>query len=230
MKQTKTRSIILVSGLVVLLLAAFASVALAQGSIGEAGAPLFHGGFGRGFGGFGEGREDRDAALAAALGITVEELQAARQKVFTDAISAAVEAGELTQEQADQMLAMHALRSYIDRGSLLAEALGMTVEELEAAFAEGQTLADLMTEKGLTAATLQANLQAAHQAAIARAVADGVITQEQADAILSGQGFGFGFGHHGGMGGHHGGFGGFGGFGNGSLLPTAPRTGSGQGA
>lgn len=229
MKQTKTRSIILVSGLVVLLLGAFASVALAQGRVGDAGAPLFHGGFGRGFGGSGEGRDDRDAALAAALGITVEELQAARQKVFTDTIASAVEAGELTQEQADQMLAMHALKSYIDREALMAEALGMTVEELEAALAEGQTLAELMTEKGLTAATLQANLQAAHDAAIARAVADGVITQAQADAILSSQGTGFGFGHHGGMGGrgHHGGFGGFG---NGSTTPTTPQTGSGQDA
>ncbi len=240
MKQTKVRSIILISGLVVLLLGAFAAVAMAQGLTGDGTPLLFHGGFGRGMG---EGRDDRDAALAAALGITVEELQAARDKVFTDSVAAAVEAGELTQEQADQMLAMHALRSYIDRQALMAEALGMTVEELEAALADGQSIVDLMVEKGLTTAELQTNLQAAHEAAIARAVADGVITQEQADAILSGQGLGFGFGRHGGLGlgdggmggrggrGQHGGqgfgFGGFGNFDDDSASPTTPQTGQG---
>lgn len=164
------------------------------------------GGFGHrgGFGRFGGERDDRDENLAEALGITVEELQAAREKAFQESIADAVAEGLITQEQADQMLAMHALKSYIDRQALLAEALGMTVDELEAALSEGQTLSDLMSEKGISFSVLQTNMQAALEAALQRAVADGVVSQEQADAMLSGgMNFFGGHGHHG-RGGRHG--------------------------
>ena len=81
----------------------------------------------------------------------------------------------------------------------------MTVEALTAALEGGQSLSDLMTAAGIDADTLQTNIQAAHEAAIARAVADGVITQAQADAVLAqdtnfglfGGGGGGGRGHHG---------------------------------
>ena len=42
--------------------------------------------------------------LADVLGITVEELQAAHQAALETALADAVEAGEITQEQADEML------------------------------------------------------------------------------------------------------------------------------
>lgn len=119
---------------------------------------------------------DGSEYLASALGITVDELDAARQQVKADRLAAAVEAGLLTQEQADAMLARQAVRSYLDREAL------------------------------------QAQAQAAYEAAVAEALAAGDITQEQADALLA-QPFGFGgFGGPGGRGGHHGrGPGGFGG-------------------
>jgi hypothetical protein len=142
---------------------------------------------------------DENALLADALGITVDELDAARASANQAAIDQALEEGLITQEQVDQMRArqeqMQArrdLQSYLDRDTLLAQALGMTVEELQAAFSEDKSLSTLMSEKGLDAATVRDNLQAAYQGAIAQAVEDGVITQEQADAIKDGMGRGLG--------------------------------------
>jgi hypothetical protein len=67
----------------------------------------------------------------------------------------------------------------------IAEALGISVEELDAALAEGKTLYILAQELGVDFADVQAAMQAAHEAALAQAVADGLISQEQADWILS---------------------------------------------
>ena len=139
--------------------------------------------FGRGdFGGRG-GHHDGadDEALAAALGITPEQLQAARQKVMADRLAQAVEDGSLTQDQANTMLAMEALKSYIDRDAILAAVLGMTVDELDAARADG-TLSDLMA--GIDQTELQEKTQAATEAAVQQAVSDNVITQDQADLVL----------------------------------------------
>jgi hypothetical protein len=58
-------------------------------------------------------RGDRDEQLAEALGITAEELEAAREQVFADQIAQAVEEGTLTQEEADLMLAQQKLAEYM---------------------------------------------------------------------------------------------------------------------
>ena len=111
------------------------------------------------------------------------------------------------------MLAMQALHGVLDRGVLMAEALGLSVEEYEAAREDG-SLSDLLAN--ITPAELQTKMQEAMEAAVQQAVADNIITQEQADLVLeqmsSGWGFHGGFGgHHGGPGGRHGGFRGMGG-------------------
>jgi hypothetical protein len=145
---------------------------------------------------FGPGRLggsiDRQALLAEALGITVEELQAAQEEANRAAIQQAVDEGLITQEEADSMLSRMALRSYLDREALLAEALGITEEELEAARSEGKPLMVLMYELELDPATVRTALQTAYEEAIQQAVTDGVITQEQADEILESGGPGFG--------------------------------------
>jgi len=128
---------------------------------------------------------DYDALLAEALGISIEELQAAQQQSYSAALDQAVENGDLTAEEADQMRAQQALKGYIDREALQAEALGMTVEELQAARDAGTSMADILTEQGLTSAEFRTALQAAYEAAVQQAVDDGVITQEQADLVLS---------------------------------------------
>jgi uncharacterized protein YidB (DUF937 family) len=122
-----------------------------------------------------------DETLAEALGITVEELQAARQKVYADRLAQAVQDGYLTQDEANTMLAMQALKGYLDRTALMAQALGVSVEEFEAAHDEG-TLGDLLAD--ITPADLQEKMQTAVEDAVRQAVNDNVITQEQAALVL----------------------------------------------
>jgi hypothetical protein len=156
------------------------------------------------------GQIDRQALLAEALGITVEELRAAQEQANIAAVQQAVDKGLITQEEADAMLSRIKLRSYLDREALMAQALGITEEELQAARAEGKPLGVLIYELQLDPATVRTQMRTAYEEAIAQAVTDGVITQEQADQIL--QGPGFGPGGRGGFGGRGGGFSGPGGF------------------
>ncbi len=94
--------------------------------------------------------------------------------------------------------------SGIDYNALLANALGIDVTKLQAAYAQAvnanldnavkagtitQAQADL--EKGRYAlandTSFQSSMQSAYQAAIKQAVTDGVITQSQADQLLQSQ-------------------------------------------
>ncbi len=166
---------------------------------------------------------DEEALLAKALGVTVDQLQAARDKANVAAIEEAVKAGTITQAQADEMLSQQKLQSYLNRDTLLAKALGMTAKELQAAYAEGKTLSSLMSERGLNAATVRSKLTTAYQEALAQAVKDGVITQEKADEMKNDPGWGLGRGGPMG-GGRPMGPGGFGPCGPGGSVPTKPGT------
>lgn len=190
-------------------------------------------------GGFG-GLVDRDQALADELGIDLETLQTAEETARIAMIDQAVADGYLTEEQAAQLKLFSngmgrggRFGGLYDEDEYLADALGITVEELnsaelavqkaelDAAVAAGyltQEQADLMLAEKvarnyLDSDALNAQVTAAYEAAINAAVADGAITQAQADALLaqleSGTGFGFGRHGFGGFGGHgrHGGFG-----------------------
>ena len=145
---------------------------------------------GHGRGGFDKGGVDHEALLADELGVTVEELQVAQEQARQAKLDQAVADGNLTAEEADLMVAGQALREYIDREAILAQVLGMTADELEAAHEEGVNIRDLLEEHGLDREAIQDAMQAAHEEAIAQAVADGVITQAQADALENGEGFG----------------------------------------
>jgi hypothetical protein len=142
-------------------------------------APDFDKGIGRlGIGG------DRQQLLADALGISVEDLQAAYLEAANAAIDAAVTEDLLTQTQADtlkQRLENAAANGMgfrlggrgldflgandIDGEALLADALGITVEELQTAYNDAEA------------------------AALAQAVEDGQLTQEQADLVAARQAF-----------------------------------------
>jgi hypothetical protein len=206
-KLTKTMVVGLVAILVLSLgaVAAFAQDDAIPDTDTQPALPYGRGGFAgpRGHHGF-DGRDDE--TLAAALGITVEELQAARQKAAAERLAQAVEDGYLTQDQANTMLAMMALHEYIDRDAIMAQVLGLSTEELQAAREDG-TLFDLLAD--ITPADLQEKMQAAMEASVAQAVADNVITQDQAELVLEQMANGAGM--MGKFGGHHG-FGGHGGF------------------
>jgi ABC-type amino acid transport substrate-binding protein len=131
---------------------------------------------------------DYQALLASALGISVDDLQAAYAKAYNTRIDQAVTDGSLTQEQADLMKGRYAL---------------------------------------FNSQSYQSAMQTAYEAAVAQAVTDGVITQAQADLILKdnpgagfpgGRGFGDLDGRHGGM------HGGRGGGMPGSQVPATPST------
>ncbi len=84
----------------------------------------------------------------------------------------------------------------------LADALGMTEADFEAALAQGTTVWQLADQKGVSDETLQQVMLDAREAAITQMAADGVLTQDQADAMLNAvksrfeanKQFGFGFG------------------------------------
>ncbi len=160
------------------------------------------------------GGVNSDELLAAALNVSVEELEAAKTAAHSAAIDQAVAEGLITQERADALRArseesgrIGRFRSdTIDYDTLLADALGIGVEQLEAAeetafvngleqaVAEGtitQEQADLKLAQRALKAYLSDSTASTREEAVQQAVQDGVVTQEQADQLLSsGRGFG----------------------------------------
>ena len=67
----------------------------------------------------------------------------------------------------------------------LATALGLTVDELEARVDAGETLADIALSLGFDYTAISDMLAQARSDALAQAVADDLITQEQADWVAS---------------------------------------------
>ncbi|MEW6568204.1 MAG: hypothetical protein AB1449_08590 [Chloroflexota bacterium] len=66
----------------------------------------------------------------------------------------------------------------------LAEGLGLTREDLDARLADGESLVSIAEDQGLTADGIRDLWQEVKQKALDAAVADGVLTQEQADWLL----------------------------------------------
>lgn len=155
---------------------------------------------------------EMDEALAEALGIEVEQLRAARESAFAKIVQDAVAEGELGAKQAERMQAWHKLRPYLQPEALVARALDMSPDQLQAALDEGKSLWDLAEERGLDFERGRDRLMAAGKAAVQQAVADGAISQDQADEVfkLAGPGRRFdrrGFGPMGFFGRHHRGWG-----------------------
>ncbi|WP_147533431.1 DUF2680 domain-containing protein [Bacillus marasmi] len=67
----------------------------------------------------------------------------------------------------------------------VADVLGMTVYELQAARSEGKTIADLATEKGISTDDLVAKLVEVRKANLDQLKKEGKITQEQMDRMLT---------------------------------------------
>lgn len=82
----------------------------------------------------------------------------------------------------------------------LAEAFGLTTEDLQARHDAGDTLWDIGVDQGLTLEEFQNKMVDAHANAINAALKDGTITQDQADFMLerlsTGSNFGFGTKRH----------------------------------
>jgi hypothetical protein len=168
--------------------------------------PFFgRGGF-RGFGGHGwfGGAIDYDSLLADALGITVEDLQAAREVANAAALEEAVAQGYITEEKAELIQAKKALFQFIDKDELITDVLGISASELRAAIEGGKSIPALLEELGMEPADVREAMKAAFEDAVQEAVDAGVITQDQADQLLNGDNgcgmFGGGFRGFGGRG------------------------------
>jgi len=156
----------------------------------------------------------RSEDLANALGITVDELNTAKESAYSAALEQAVTQDLITQAQADQLATNGKAFPFgarwdnwlsqngIDFDTFLADALGISVDELKTAYQTAfytridqavtngnltQEQADLM--KGQYAlsndSTFQSSMKSAYTQAINQAVSSGLITQAQADLILS---------------------------------------------
>jgi hypothetical protein len=124
---------------------------------------------------------DYDAYLAEELGVTVEELQAARQAAHETGLEQAVAEGVISEEQADLIMAGKALRQYIDPQEILSEALGIDVADIEAAREAGEPLRDLFGE--MEPAEIKEAMQAAYEDAVQQAIDDGAISDSQAEQL-----------------------------------------------
>lgn len=180
--------------------------------------------------GFGEGRPDMQQhqqmeqayqnALAGRLGISIDQLQAAQKQARIDMINQAVQAGQITQDQANRRI--QAIQSGqrmgppngqgpqgqgqpgqgrpgfgqrgpggpgggpgMRGGGELASILGMSPEELRAAFQSGKSLAQIGQDKGISRDDLKAKILAARKTRLDQAVQAGNLTGDQEQQILN---------------------------------------------
>jgi hypothetical protein len=79
--------------------------------------------------------------------------------------------------------------------SALAKVLNLSVSDIQTARDSGTTWVELASQQGVSLDALQSAIAEAHQVMIDQALADGAITQEQADVMSAhleaGPGFGF---------------------------------------
>ena len=74
------------------------------------------------------------------------------------------------------------MHQYVEQA--LADKLGMTKADIETQLSSGKSMYQIVLDKGIAQADVPALLTEVHKTAFAKAVADGVLTQAQADAML----------------------------------------------
>jgi len=137
--------------------------------------------------------------LAANLGLEQDKVSAALDATKKQVLDEAVQQGKLTQERADKIAADKGIglrgfgfkqgkeRMFNDRVFKIdgfAIILGMTNEQLKAEFKSGKKIEQIVTEHGMTMDQFNQKMLEFKKEAIAKSVADGKITQEQADKML----------------------------------------------
>ena len=135
------------------------------------------------------------AAAATAPG----EVVADRLTDIRDALAGLVDDGTITQDQADKVaetlehadLGHHGGPHGGPHGAhvspdTVADALGISIEELTEALQDGKTLLEVAEDNGVTESELVDALVAAARQHLADGVADGRLTQEQADELEDG--------------------------------------------
>ena len=85
--------------------------------------------------------------------------------------------------RAEAQLGAASLQGQVD--GVVAEALGLTADELHALKAEGASIAEIAADRGVELADLEAAYLAARQEAIDALLADGTITEIQAETMAA---------------------------------------------
>jgi hypothetical protein len=142
--------------------------------------------------------------IAGILGISVEEYDAAVEQAHEQVVGEALEEGWLTEDQAERMQErmeqgfgargmgkglMGPRGGFMGRGGesligMFAEELDMSVQDLFAELQDGKTLAEVASENGVDAQQVADAHLLQLEENLTQAVADGKITQNQADWML----------------------------------------------
>lgn len=140
--------------------------------------------------------------LAANLGVSQDQVSAAVDTTKKQMLDEAVQQGRITQEQADKMAVKKGLgfgclgrdkdknsMGYGMKGNgrnleLAAKALGISTEQIKTELQSGKNISDIVSGQGLTMDQFGQKMLELKKAEISQAVADGKITQEQADKML----------------------------------------------
>jgi len=183
-------------------------------AIGAAGL-LVLGGAGAAYGVTQSGKNEREAFLndaAKRLNVTPDKLKGALKGAFEDRLDAAVKAGRLTQEQADQIKKKieqgggppiggpffgppGIARAHVFMGpggpvkaglDAAAKYLGLTRKQLMGKLASGKSLADVAGDQGKSVDGLKNALKDATKAKLDDAVKNKRLTQDQENKILGG--------------------------------------------
>ncbi len=142
------------------------------------------------------------ADIAAAQGVPIDTLIATLATSAEQNIAEKVAAGELTQEEADERLADltdritervnqapgeggRGGRRGFRNGEAVAEALGLTTDELHEAREAGQSLADVAVAQGVSVDAVVTAIVDGVEDHLAEEVAEGGLTQEEADERLA---------------------------------------------
>lgn len=153
------------------------------------------------------------ADIITANGGDVEQISADLAAAITERVNEAVANGDMIQERADAILGnldaaveralngelrgglgrlgMRGQRSFLQNDtrpliSAIADATGLTGQEIVQELRAGKTLSELLDEHGVSADTVVASAVAQVQETLDQAVANGRLTQEQEDAMLAG--------------------------------------------
>lgn len=128
---------------------------------------------------------DMNVLLAAELKISVEELQAAREKAVDLGWEQAIADGKLSEEQVELIKARRALQGEFNFHALALEALGLTQEKIDTYRQERMDRDAILKDLGMTAEEAKAAVRDVFEVAINEAVDAGTITQAQADLLLA---------------------------------------------
>lgn len=148
--------------------------------------------------------QDFIGKFAANLGVDQDKVVAALDATKKQMLDEAVQQGRITQEQADKIAARtnenpgwfggfngkkhdrkpgfkeHG-RNFNDD---MAKALGLTPDQLKSEFQSGKKLPQIIADQGLTPEQFHQKMLEIKKEALAKAVSEGKLTQEQADKII----------------------------------------------